>query len=880
MIQIKNIVKNYLSGDNVVHALKDVSINFRDSEFVSILGPSGCGKTTLLNIIGGLDKYTSGDIIINGVSTKEFKDKDWDAYRNHYIGFVFQSYNLISHLSVLENVELALSIAGLSKSERREKAIKALKEVGLENQIKKKPNQLSGGQMQRVAIARAIVNEPKIILADEPTGALDSKSSIQVMDILKKMSEKYLVIMVTHNEKIAKEYSTRIISLLDGALTDDTNKYEPSQEEINNDYKNVESNEKNLKSGKKAKKIKTSMSYFTSFMLSLKNLWSKKGKTIIESFAGSIGIIGIALVLAVSAGFNNYIDNLQTNTLGGYPLTISTITVNYNALSDISNQENYNEDIEDGFYIYDSINSITRLGHFNHFSEEFLEYIDDYKQNDVKDYIKSLQYDYNLPIRMLTKQQDSGSQISYISNNTTSSALSGSTNSNLFELIDAKDWILENYNLIGNYANEANELMLVLGSDNKLDISTVKNLGLPYNLINSLTREYDSVSYQDVINNCEYALLLNNGYYKFEDGKYKPITLPNEANSYDNSYITTAFNSAKELSDFNVENDGILKMRISGVLVAKKDIDMEFLNTGLAYTTKLTNLFYENAKKSDIVLATETAIQNNITAGKEGDEIYNIDLPWKYSISVSELKSYLASYGMEELANFEYESTSAIVSDVSVKMKKTISFKQAYELSLQTVGASSTPFSLKFYPTSFDAKQDLIDYISTWNNSNSGALNRIVYSDLTGILTNSMGELIDIISYILIAFAAISLVVSSIMIGIITYTSVIERTKEIGVLRSVGARKKDISRIFTSETIIIGLFAGLIGVFVSYLLTFAISAIIISIAGGAITTSMAILEPMSALILVVISTLLTTIAGTIPAKIASNKDPVKCLRTE
>ena len=880
MIQIKNIVKNYLSGDNVVHALKDVSINFRDSEFVSILGPSGCGKTTLLNIIGGLDKYTSGDIIINGVSTKEFKDKDWDAYRNHYIGFVFQSYNLISHLSVLENVELALSIAGLSKSERREKAIKALKEVGLENQIKKKPNQLSGGQMQRVAIARAIVNEPKIILADEPTGALDSKSSIQVMDILKKMSEKYLVIMVTHNEKIAKEYSTRIISLLDGALTDDTNKYEPSQEEINNDYKNVESNEKNLKSGKKAKKIKTSMSYFTSFMLSLKNLWSKKGKTIIESFAGSIGIIGIALVLAVSAGFNNYIDNLQTNTLGGYPLTISTITVNYNALSDISNQENYNEDIEDGFYIYDSINSITRLGHFNHFSEEFLEYIDDYKQNDVKDKLKSLQYDYNLPIRMLTKQQDSGSQISYISNNTTSSALSGSTNSNLFELIDAKDWILENYNLIGNYANEANELMLVLGSDNKLDISTVKNLGLPYNLINSLTREYDSVSYQDVINNCEYALLLNNGYYKFEDGKYRPITLPNETNSYDNSYITTAFNSAKELSDFNVENDGILKMRISGVLVAKKDIDMEFLNTGLAYTTKLTNLFYENAKKSDIVLATETAIQNNITAGKEGDEIYNIDLPWKYSISVSELKSYLASYGMEELANFEYESTSAIVSDVSVKMKKTISFKQAYELSLQTVGASSTPFSLKFYPTSFDAKQDLIDYISTWNNSNSGALNRIVYSDLTGILTNSMGELIDIISYILIAFAAISLVVSSIMIGIITYTSVIERTKEIGVLRSVGARKKDISRIFTSETIIIGLFAGLIGVFVSYLLTFAISAIIISIAGGAITTSMAILEPMSALILVVISTLLTTIAGTIPAKIASNKDPVKCLRTE
>lgn len=880
MIQIKNIVKNYLSGDNVVHALKDVSINFRDSEFVSILGPSGCGKTTLLNIIGGLDKYTSGDIIINGVSTKEFKDKDWDAYRNHYIGFVFQSYNLISHLSVLENVELALSIAGLSKSERREKAIKALKEVGLENQIKKKPNQLSGGQMQRVAIARAIVNEPKIILADEPTGALDSKSSIQVMDILKKMSEKYLVIMVTHNEKIAKKYSTRIISLLDGALTDDTNKYEPSQEEINNDYKNVESNEKNLKSGKKAKKIKTSMSYFTSFMLSLKNLWSKKGKTIIESFAGSIGIIGIALVLAVSAGFNNYIDNLQTNTLGGYPLTISTITVNYNALSDISNQENYNEDIEDGFYIYDSINSITRLGHFNHFSEEFLEYIDDYKQNDVKDKIKSLQYDYNLPIRMLTKQQDSGSQISYISNNTTSSALSGSTNSNLFELIDAKDWILENYNLVGNYANEANELMLVLGSDNKLDISTVKNLGLPYNLINSLTREYDSVSYQDVINNCEYALLLNNGYYKFEDGKYKPITLPNEANSYDNSYITTAFNSAKELSDFNVENDGILKMRISGVLVAKKDIDMEFLNTGLAYTTKLTNLFYENAKKSDIVFATETAIQNNITAGKEGDEIYNIDLPWKYSISVSELKSYLASYGMEELANFEYESTSAIVSDVSVKMKKTISFKQAYELSLQTVGASSTPFSLKFYPTSFDAKQDLIDYISTWNNSNSGALNRIVYSDLTGILTNSMGELIDIISYILIAFAAISLVVSSIMIGIITYTSVIERTKEIGVLRSVGARKKDISRIFTSETIIIGLFAGLIGVFVSYLLTFAISAIIISIAGGAITTSMAILEPMSALILVVISTLLTTIAGTIPAKIASNKDPVKCLRTE
>jgi len=474
VIQIKNIVKNYLTGENQVQALKDVSINFRNNEFVSILGPSGCGKTTLLNIVGGLDKYTSGDIIINGISTKEYKDKDWDSYRNHYIGFIFQSYNLINHLTILENVELALSIAGMSKSEKRKKAIKALKEVGLDDKLKKKPNQLSGGQMQRVAIARAIVNEPKIILADEPTGALDSETSTQVMEILKRISDKYLIIMVTHNENLAEEYSTRIINVLDGKVIGDTNPYNPSEEEIEQDKIDLSKIADKENARKKRKKIKSSMSYATAFSLSLKNLFTKKGKTIIESLAGSIGIIGIALVLAVSAGFTNYINNLQTNTLGGYPLTLSMVSMDMDKLTgglDISDATDKIES-SDSLGVYDQMAMFTKLGHLNIFSEEFVEYVDKYVEDDKDNgskKVKNLQYGYNLPLTIL---KNNNGTIEPMKNDSSTSVISGGSNSSVYEIIDNKDWILENYHIIGEYADNPNELMLVLDGDNKFDISS------------------------------------------------------------------------------------------------------------------------------------------------------------------------------------------------------------------------------------------------------------------------------------------------------------------------------------------------------------------------------------------------------------------------
>jgi len=894
MIQIKNIVKDYTTGDMTVRALKDISINFRNSEFVSILGPSGCGKTTMLNIIGGLDKYTSGDIVINGVSTKEYKDKEWDAYRNHYIGFVFQSYNLIGHLSILENVELALSIAGMSKKEKRKKAIKALKEVGLEDQLKKRPNQLSGGQMQRVAIARAIVNEPKIILADEPTGALDSETSLQVMDILKKISDKYLIIMVTHNEDLANTYSTRIISILDGEVKHDTNPYNPSDEEIEKDKITYEKKDEKDKAKKKEKKIKSSMGYGTAFNLSLKNLWSKKGKTVIESLAGSIGIIGIALVLAVSSGFNNYINNLQSTTLGGYPLNIGMVatdmeTVMNGGLTDAIG-ELETEQADDSLGIYDLSAMFEKMGHLNLFSNEFVDYVDDYvaedkqKSKDKRD-LNAIQYDYNLPIRMVTKQP---------SNNYTliqkSSSLSvmGTSSSSIYEILDEQDWILENYDIVaGSYADSPDELMLVVDEDNKMEIKTAEYFGLPY-VFNDSTGKYANINYQDIVDKCEYTLVFNDKLYNDD---FSQVNLNAETNQLK---LEEYFLNAKDLNSFKQDSTGaLLKLKISGILRVKKNTETSILSPGLVYTSELRELYNENAKNSKIVAEAQRRIQTNIDNGLGGDDIYNIVLPWIYVIDVSEM-AMLNMGNTGESATYAYVFKSigelpgvfpgvendGIVGSVKKKLNMEISFEQAYNMALQGVGVTNMPSSISFYPTSFDGKQNIVDLIKEWNKTEQGKKQNIIYTDMTEILTGTMGQMIDIISYVLIAFASISLVVSSVMIGIITYTSVIERKKEIGVLRSIGARKKDISRIFNSETILVGFFSGLLGVLISWALTFPISAIIKAVAGGVITTSMAILEFGDALSLVIISTLLTTLAGTVPAYIASKKDPVTCLRSE
>ena len=484
MIQIKNITKNYLSGENQVHALKNVSINFRNNEFVSILGPSGCGKTTMLNIIGGLDKYTAGDIVINGVSTKQYKDRDWDAYRNHYIGFIFQSYNLIGHLSILENVELALSIAGISKTEKRKRAIKALKEVGLENQIKKRPNQLSGGQMQRVAIARAIVNEPKIILADEPTGALDSETSVQVMDLLKKISSKYLIIMVTHNEDLAKTYSTRIINILDGEVQGDSNPYNPDEQEISDDAITIHKSLDKENAKKKKNKIKSAMSYGTAFNLSLKNLWSKRGKTFIESLAGSIGIIGIALVLAVSTGMNNYIAKVQSDALGNYPITISAISVDMNKFSSFERDEEHPEDVDDDVLIpYNPVAQYITYGHYNNLTSGFVDKVREF-ENDRQNskYINMVEYDYYIPVKLITK--DKNNVYTYVKRENSTSIMTSESSSALYSMGTNMDFVLEQYDLIygtlPTISSEeySREMLLVIGEGNKISFSTLKALGI------------------------------------------------------------------------------------------------------------------------------------------------------------------------------------------------------------------------------------------------------------------------------------------------------------------------------------------------------------------------------------------------------------------
>ncbi len=885
MIQIKQIVKHYLSGDNKVEALRGVDINFRNSEFVSILGPSGCGKTTLLNIIGGLDKYTSGDIVINGVSTVHFKQKDWDSYRNHYIGFVFQSYNLIQHLSVLQNVELALTVAGLSKKEKRKKALKALKEVGLESQIKKKPYQLSGGQMQRVAIARAIVNEPKIILADEPTGALDSETSKQVMEILKKMSSKYLIIMVTHNQHIANKYSTRTIELFDGNVVKDSNQFCPSEDEIAKDKQEYQVKQaKNQKTIKRHKR-RVNMSFWSASALSFKNLWSKKGKTFLTSFAGSIGIIGIALVLAVSAGFNRYLSEIQTNTLGASPINISMISVDYNALLGGGgfSQNNKTHNSGDGLGVYNSQSALANLGYFNYLSDDFVEYFDNYFESDSQkgdglQNIKSFQYDYGLPINLLTKNNGI---VTSVKNSDALSALSGTSRSNIYEIIDNKDWILSNYELTGSFASNSDELMLVVGGQNRMSISALANFGIGYTFeMQDGQAVYDEVKYQDIIANCEYVMIFNNSLYGGEN--FEKINFP--VNTPTNSTITNLYGLGQSLEQFDVETSSLLRLKISGVLRPKANSNVDILKSGLVYTSALRTLYNENSQNSDIVKYAESMIAENVSNGVTGDAIYNIRLPWTYSMEISELRNF-------GYPPFAFNSTGSYIDEFDIeregmvdyirnRMQKDISYQDAFNIALQQVGVANTPKSIYIYPTSFDAKKAIIAYISAWNDNDAHASNQIMYSDATEMLTNSMGQMVNIASYVLIAFAGISLVVSSIMIGIITYTSVVERTKEIGVLRSIGARKKDISSIFNSETIIIGLFAGMIGVFVSWLLTFPISSAIAKFAGDMVTDKMAILLPSDALMLMGISTVLTMVAGLIPAYIASKKDPVICLRSE
>lgn len=851
MIQLKDINKTYTAGDTVVKALNNININFREKEFVSILGPSGCGKTTLLNILGGLDRYDYGDIVVNGTSTKQFKDKDWDAYRNHYIGFVFQSYNLIPHLSIVENVELALSIGGTNKKNKRKMALDALEKVGLKAQAKKRPNQLSGGQMQRVAIARAIVNNPEIILADEPTGALDSETSVQVMDILKEISKEHLVIMVTHNKELADKYSTRVINLLDGNLVGDSSPF------------TIEEN----KEVKQTKKNKSAMSIFTAFSLSFKNLMSKIGKTLLVSFAGSIGIIGIALVLAVSTGLNSYIASMQSNALGNYPITVSAISVDMDSFKSFDKKDDTSGGSENEIVPYNPMVQYVKYGHYNNLTTNFVNKVKEFEEKDKQngnEKLNVVDYNYYLPVRFVTKNV-SGESVTYtyaVRKNTTS-ILSGSSSSSIYPMLDNLDFVMEQYDLIAGELPKQNEgtsystdIVLVVGAGNKISASTLNALGFKTETDEKLN--YKNISFESVIGK-EYKVVTNDNYYtpKYEDG-YTPVADDNTNFEHIKAFDKMDISNQTVLQD--AYNTSTITLKISGILRIKED-GIELLNDGLAYMQSFEK-YYSNDCENSLIARKQIA---NKQAG-------NYEFFDNYVLSVSEISSILPRDG--------FASIEAINSFLNAQYGYTLSNEDAFEVAMQQIGISNIPISIKFFPKNFKGKDSIINMIDEFNATCIEEKDKIVYSDTTGFITSTLGQMVNIVSYVLIAFAAISLVVSSIMIGIITYTSVIERTKEIGVLRSIGARKKDISRVFNMETFIIGLSAGIIGVIVAFALTFPISKIIIKVAGGAVTTNIAILKVADMLILVAISTILTLIAGLIPARIAAKKDPVKALRSE
>lgn len=843
ILELKDIKKDYKLADNVVPALKGVSMAFRHNEFVSILGPSGCGKTTMLNIIGGLDQYTSGDLIIKGQSTKKFKGGDWDTYRNHSIGFVFQSYNLIPHLSVLGNVELALTLAGISSKERKQRAMAVLERVGLKNEYKKIPNQLSGGQMQRVAIARALVNNPEILLADEPTGALDSKTSVQIMELIKEISKERLVIMVTHNTELAEKYSSRIIKLLDGKVIDDSNPPSENDDALERIIETLPQNAQNLqKNDKKAfKKKKSSMSVFTAFMLSLKNLITKKGRTILTSVAGSIGIIGVALVLAISNGFTNYINKMQTDTLGGYPIAVSTVAIDYSSLSSFMGESNKvgTSEEEGSFGVYNPSTIIAKMGNYNFISDKFVKYINDYIEEDNKKgerkSLSSVQFTYATNLKVLTEGSEG---IIFVDTKPTTSSIYGTSSSLFYEGLADKDFVLSNYDIVeGKYPENKNEVLLVLNSTGALSTDMLTKLGIAVS-VNS-EGEYERILYSDVIGKT-YKVISNDTYYT-------PV--------YDSEGNVTEFSTLAK-ADYQTAFDGASEtLSICGVMKPRKDIVVEVFDAGIMYLPELATSYQQDCKNSLIV-------KKSIDDGK-------FYVP--FTVDISELKGF--GLGIQN-----FNTPAEIVGFVKSSFDIDMTAEEATNLGLQMVGASTIPTGIYLYPKDFDGKAEVLKLIDDWNASENGAHNKIVYTDATEVLTGTLGELINIISYVLIAFAAISLLVSSIMIGIITYVSVVERTKEIGVLRSIGARKRDIARVFNAETFIIGLFAGLIGVVLTYILCFPVNAIIAKVSGG--LKNIAVLKFDHALILIAVSFVLTLISGLIPARIASKKDPVVALRSE
>ena len=782
-LKLDQITKTYKSGETIV-ALKGVSLGFREQEFVSILGPSGCGKTTLLNIIGGLDQYDSGDLIIGNLSTKRFKNSDWDAYRNHSIGFVFQSYNLIGHQSVLQNVEIAMTLSGVSSMERRKRAIQALADVGLSDQLRKKPNQLSGGQMQRVAIARALVNNPDIILADEPTGALDSQTSLQIMEILKEIAKIRLVIMVTHNSEIANQYSSRIIKLKDGEIVSDSAPVAPEESTQKNETR------QNYR--------KTSMSMLTALLLSLKNLLTKRGRTLITSFAGSIGIIGVALVLALSTGLSAYMDTMQSETLSGFPIAINA-GVQQIDFAERPGRNNRGTTLEafpseNVLIAYDSEKNSVK--HQNVITPEYLDYIA-HLETERPGSFNNISYNQGVGVNLLAKGQDTVVKFE-TSLSTSGMGMFGGSSTYWQELPENDAFILSLYDLIGDDSRlpaSKEEIVLVVDQYNRIDKAFFEKLGI-------VTPD-ESLKLADFIGQSILKVIPNDAFYSKEGDLYTAASPQQYDSLYDHPDIGTT-------------------LTIVGVLRPKSDAtESSYLSSGIAYSALLTKDIVDESKDSLIARA-------------------------------------------------------QMESDINLLLGTPFADEASKNSILIQLGADTTPTGINIYPVNYASKDAIKSYLDAYNDEHAD-VDQLIYTDLAETITSMTGTLLNTITYVLVGFAAISLVVSTIMISIITYVSVIERTKEIGILRSVGARKKDISRVFNAETLIIGFTAGVFGVGLSYLLALPINTVIFNLVD---IQNIAALSMSHAIALVFGSMILTAIAGLIPARMAANKDPVVALRTE
>ncbi len=986
MLTLKNIVKQYPAGDSTVDALRGIDIEFRRSEFVAILGPSGCGKTTLLNIVGGLDQYTEGDLMINGVSTKKYKDSDWDTYRNHSIGFVFQSYNLIPHQSVLSNVELALTLSGVSKSERKKRAREALERVGLGDQLNKKPNQMSGGQMQRVAIARALVNDPEILLADEPTGALDSSTSVQIMELLKEIAKDKLVIMVTHNPELAEQYATRTVKLIDGRIVEDSAPYSGGSVEF-------ESRESKKQKDREKKGKKAQMSFLTALSLSLNNLMTKKTRTVLTSFAGSIGIIGIALILSVSYGVKSYIDRVQQDTLASYPITLQKETVDMTELilsvAGTTGGESEGEAPREpnrvyaNDMLYELMNKMNNLDTDTNDLKSFKEFLE--SDERFEEYVSSVQYGYDIDMNIFTKDTDGkiirgtfeelmaevyGKEMSALMQ--TNPMMAGFNTWE--ELLSSEDGELitpllhEQYDIYGDWPKAYNEVVLVVDKNNEITDITLYQLGLK--TADELKKHLETMQKGEDFD------LSNESSWSYDDilkREFKLVLAPDMFGKQSGGKYVDLSESEAGL-DYLYNNEKTVTLKITGIIRANGDAVSNMITGSLGYTKALTEYVINETAKRDIVnaqladktvdiltglpfatgaekeltpaekaeafalyaagLGTEKKAElykammaepsaeylANALAGAMGqmtDEDKNATLIAALSaqmdVDAEQIQGYIDSMTPEEkdeyltqiltltikeqyktgiLAGIEQmpEAQLAAAFDTAEISPEQYVFlydtfmpasvsESTYEETLELLGYVdiNSPDTINIYAESFQDKDEIASLISEYNKDKSEE-EQISYTDYVALLMSSVTTIIDAISYVLIAFVAISLVVSSIMIGIITYISVLERTKEIGILRSIGASKKDISRVFNAETLIVGFGAGAIGIIITYAFDAIITAILHALTG--INTLNAILLPGYAAVLVVISMLLTFVAGLIPSGLAAKKDPVVALRSE